>query len=218
MMRSFSNATCAIVLAARALSAPANAGQGDLTALRAGISKHTLPCGAGFPRNLTREELVAAFGVAEISAVKVFGAEGEGPTQMDTILFGKKPADRIQISWKDDKAGVGVESISIADGSKWHGPGGVHSGSTLVEIEKANGKTFTFHGLGWDYGGVYHWNDGLFDGKLSGCAVEIEFAENPTVPQDVTDKVEGEREFQSNDPILRAANPIAIGITVLSDQ
>jgi hypothetical protein len=216
MMRSFSHAAVAIILAAQAVSAPANAGEKDLAALRADIAKHTLPCGADFPRNLTRAELVSAFGAAEISAVKVYGAEGEGPTHMNTVLFGKKPADGIQIAWTDDAAGMGVDSISITKGSKWHGPGGVHSGSTIVEIEKANGKPFTFHGLGWDYGGVYHWNGGLFDGKQNGCAVTMIFDVNPAVPNAATDKVEGELELQSTNPILRAANPIATGITVQS--
>jgi hypothetical protein len=213
-MRTFPIAVFAIALAAPAVCA--NAGPADMAALRAGIATHTLPCGANFPRNLTRAELVAAFGAAEIGALEVFGAEGEGPSHTDTVLFGERPADRIRISWTDDRAGKGVDSIAVAKGSKWHGPGGVHSGSTLAEIVKANGKPVTFHGLGWDYGGVYHWNGGLFDGKQNGCPVDMIFDVNPAVPKAATEKVEHELELPSTDPVVRAANPIATGIRVES--
>ncbi len=81
---------------------------------------------------------------------------------------------------------------------------------------KANGEPVTFHGLGWDYGGVYHWNGGLFDGKQNGCPVDMIFDVNPAVPKAATDKVEHELELPSTDPVVRAANPIATGITVES--
>jgi hypothetical protein len=203
----------AIVLIAQGLAAPAEAGPKDLAMLRAAIATHVLPCGAAFPHNLKRAELLAAFGAAEMTTKKVFGAEGEGDPREDVVLFGGKPADRIQIAWKDDKTGS-VESLSVAAGSKWRGPGDIHIGSTVQELEKVNGKTFTFHGLGWDYGGVYDWSHGLLDGKPDGCAVNIDFDANPTASKSATHKIEGEHKFESGDPTLRAANPIAVAITV----
>jgi hypothetical protein len=213
IMTPSSSCAVAMILIAQALAGSADAGPKDLAALRAAITTHMLPCGAAFPHNLTRAELAAAFGAAEISAKKVYGAEGEGDPREDVVLFANKPADRIQIAWSDEKTGS-VESLSVAAGSKWRGPGAIHIGSTLQELEKVNGKAFTFHGLGWDYGGVYNWNQGLLDGKPNGCAVSIDFDVNPAAPKNATDKIEGERKLESNDPALRAANPIAIAITI----
>jgi hypothetical protein len=204
------------LIAAVALALPVcgSAAPSDVAKLRAALAKHTLPCGASFPQNLTRAELTAAFGATAVSSVTMYGAEGEGPSWKDSVLFDKIPADRLQISWKNQRAGRGAVYLAVADNSKWQGPGGVHTGSTITEIETANGKSFTFHGLGWDYGGVYNWNGGLFDGKLGGCKVDIGFDANPKTPQAATDKVEGERAFESNDPVLRVANPITISLKV----
>jgi hypothetical protein len=204
----------AVALTTQIFSSHAEAGPHDVEMLRAALSHHVLPCGTNFPRRLTRTELMAAFGAREVRARRVYGAEGEGPSRGDSVLFARRPGDRLQIAWDDDKAGRGAASILIRQGSRWRGPGGLRVGATLSQIAKVNGAAFIFHGLGWDYGGVYGWNGGRLDGQAGGCVVRITFDANPNVPQAMTEKIEGERDFVSDDALLRAANPVAIAIEV----
>ena len=50
--------------------------------------------------------------------------------------------------------------------SKWATTGGVKVGTTIQELQAANGQAFKFTGFDWDYGGtVTNWNGGTFDGK-----------------------------------------------------
>jgi hypothetical protein len=115
-------------------------------------------CSGSIFRALSKSSLTAAYGASNASVEKVIGAEGESVT-METVLFSKRPREKIRIGWSD-KANKIVSGVDVF-GSKWVGPGGVHVWSTIAELEQVNGKPFTFSGLGWDYGGlVKDWRGG----------------------------------------------------------
>jgi len=129
---------------------------------------------------------------------------------------------KIRIGWSD-KANKIVSGVDVF-GSKWVGPGGVHVGSTIAELEKANGKPFTFSGLGWDYGGlVKDWRGGALGpvkpthggpGNLPpDCRLDVELASAPSAPKAATAAVSGEQDFKSDDPEAAAARIIVAKIT-----
>jgi hypothetical protein len=52
----------------------------------------------------------------------------------------------------------------VIESPEWFTAEGVKIGATLAELEKINGKPFTFSGFGWDYGGrVTSWEKGVID-------------------------------------------------------
>jgi hypothetical protein len=186
----------------------------DAAALREAVAKHVLSCGVPFAKEMTRANLVAAFGAADVSDVDVPGAEGEGSTR-ETLLFAKKPADRVRIEWADAKTAKGVATVMVTTGSHWLGPNGVHPGSTILELEKVNGKPFIFSGLGWDYGGrIVDWRGGALQAKAGGCTLGILLTDNPATPGAAHDKVQGDAKFRSDNALARAANPIVVELEV----
>ena len=153
--------------------------------------------------------MTEAFGPGNVSYDKQDdGAEGE--TYMATVLFKKKPAERLVITWKDEKrqtkpGDITAKADAPTPGSKWALPNGIHPGSSLAEVEAANGKPFAISGFDWDYGGfATDWKGGSLAKALGPCAVSIRF--NPGKGAN-TDKVSGETAFASNDPKMRAAKP-----------
>jgi len=178
-------------------------------------------CSGSILRSLSKSSLAAAYGASNVSVEKVIGAEGESVT-METALFAKRPTEKIRIEWSD-KANKIVSGVEVF-GSKWVGPAGVHVGSTIAELAKANGKPFTFSGLGWDYGGlVKDWPGGALGpvkpthggpGNLPpDCRMDVELTTAPSAPEAATAAVSGEQDFKSDDPKVAAAHIIVAKIT-----
>jgi hypothetical protein len=184
-------------------------------------TQRTFGCTGSIFRALSKSALAAAYGASNVSLEKVFGAEGESVT-METVLFAKRRNEKILVQWSD-KANKIVSAVEVF-GSKWVGPGGVHVGATIAELEQANGEPFTFSGLGWDYGGlVKDWRGGALGpvkptrggpGNLPpDCRIDVELASAPSAPEAAAAAVSGERDFQSDDPRAAAAHIIAAKIT-----
>ena len=184
-------------------------------------AQRTFGCAGSIFRALSKSALRAAYGASNVSVEKVIGAEGESVT-METVLFSKRPSEKIRIGWTD-KANKIVSGGDVFS-SKWVGPGGVHVGSTIAELEKANGKPFTFSGLGWDYGGlVKDWRGGALGpvkpmhggpGNLPpDCRLDVELASSPSAPEAATAAVSGEQDFKSDDPKASAAHIVVAKIS-----
>jgi len=183
--------------------------------------QRTFGCAGPIFGSLSKSALAGAYGASNVSVEKVIGVEGESVT-METTLFAKRPSEKIRIDWSD-KAQKIVSGVDVF-GSKWIGPGGVHVGSSIAEVEKANGKPFTFSGLGWDYGGlVKDWRGGALGtvkpthggpGNMPpDCRMDVELASAPSAPEAATAAVSGEQDFQSDDPKVAAAHIIITKIT-----
>jgi hypothetical protein len=215
MRRSLAAALALVVCCSSAFAGPA-AAPGSIDP-----AQRTFGCSGSIFRALSKSSLAAAYGASNVSVEKVIGAEGESVT-METALFAKRPSEKIRIDWSD-KANKIVSGVEIF-GSKWVGPAGVHVGSTIAELEQANGKPFTFSGLGWDYGGlVKDWRGGALGpvkptrggpGNLPpDCRMDIELASAPSAPEAATTAVSGEQDFPSDDPKVAAAHIIVAKIT-----
>ena len=96
------------------------------------------------------------------------GAEGE--QYKGVVLFPKTTDRRIEVAFTDDKArrASGLTLRDTGKPSRWS-VNGVTIGSSLADVQKANGKPFLVSGFDWDYGGfVTDWKGGAFSRPLQG--------------------------------------------------
>ncbi|WP_340162397.1 hypothetical protein [Bradyrhizobium sp. DOA9] len=114
------------------------------------------------------------------------GAEGEKYRAL--VLFPKATDRRIAIAFTDDKAGR-ASGLTLRDAktSRWS-IGGITLGSSLAEVQKANGKPFLVSGFEWDYGGfVTDWKGGALSRPLQdGCIVTIRFGKKAGAPRSLS--------------------------------
>jgi hypothetical protein len=93
---------------------------------------------------------------------------------------------RIEIAFFDDKMKrvSGVTLRDTAKTSRWS-IAGVSIGSSLAEVQKANGKPFLVSGFEWDYGGfVTDWKGGALGRPMAGgCNVILRFAKDASAPK-----------------------------------
>jgi hypothetical protein len=112
------------------------------------------------------------------------GAEGE--KYRGLVLFPKAKDRRIEVAFTDDKA-MRASGLTLRDAGKtslWS-VNGVTIGSSLADVQKANGKPFLVSGFEWDYGGlVTDWKGGALGRPLQGgCTVTIRFGKNAGAPK-----------------------------------
>ena len=112
------------------------------------------------------------------------GAEGE--TYKGLVLFPKAMDRRIEISFSEDNAkrASGVTLRDTARASRWK-VSGITIGSSLADVQKANGKPFMVAGFEWDYGGfVTDWKGGALGRPMQGgCTVTIRFDRKSGAPK-----------------------------------
>lgn len=115
------------------------------------------------------------------------GAEGE--RYKGVVLFPKARDRRIEIAFTDDKAGraSGLTLRDAGRASLWN-VAGVTIGSSLADVQKANGKPFLVSGFEWDYGGfVTDWKGGVLSRPLQGgCTVTIRFGGKTGAPRSLS--------------------------------
>ena len=112
------------------------------------------------------------------------GAEGE--KYKGLVLFPKARDRRIEVAFTDDKA-MRASGLTLRDAGKtslWS-VGGVTIGSSLADVQKANGKPFLVSGFEWDYGGfVTDWKGGALGRPLQGgCRVTVRFGKDAAAPK-----------------------------------
>jgi hypothetical protein len=115
------------------------------------------------------------------------GAEGE--RYKGIVLFPKARDRRIEVAFTDDKAGR-ASGLTLRDAGKaslWN-VAGVTIGSSLADVQKANGKPFVVSGFEWDYGGfVTDWKGGALSRPLQGgCTVTIRFGGKTGAPRSLS--------------------------------
>ena len=107
-------------------------------------------------QNSSRADLAEAFGAANVTDADIY--LGEGNCTAGTRIYDGTP-DALDVAWQDKEHTMVAFVRTSTAGSKWVTPRGVRIGTTLREIEKLAGKTITFSGFGWDYGGGTHWEE-----------------------------------------------------------
>lgn len=154
----------------------------------------------------TREGISARFGRAvRDSSVHV----GEGQSEPGTIIHPDDPLRRIEVVWLDSSA-VRPARIQVrGDSSLWSVAEGITLGTTLDQLERANGGPFTLTGFGWDYGGtVMGWGEGALEQALLGGDGRVLLRLAPSQPGGaVPAQVAGDGVFRSDLPAMRDLRP-----------
>jgi hypothetical protein len=147
--------------------------------------------------SLTPEALALRFGAENVTTQTLPGPEGT--TYEATVIYNDDPTRRAEIVWTE--SGATIDSVLIsAPETRWRGPHGVTVGTSLADVERANGRAFSLFGFDWDYGGwVSNWRGGALDGD---CRVRVRFDPGENAPMNVS----GDSEFSSDSPEMRAAN------------
>src|SRR5260221_1158601 len=161
----------------------------------------------------TREELVRAYGKANVVDHDV--DVGEGETQLGTVIFPNDPKRSIEILWQDPDKKTRPSSAQIqGEASLWKAPRGISLGTSLKHLEQFNGKPFQMAGFGWDYSGtVKSWENGSLatelDGEHGRVIVRLDSRPGTEVSQDEQNQVMGDRDFSSHHPVMQKLNPVA---------
>jgi hypothetical protein len=175
-----------------------------------------IKCEGPFAAKAGRDDLVKAFGAANVVDQDANGAEGE--VLKATVLFPNDPKARIEVLWNDEEARRGP-TLRLRDQATWSTTGGVRLRASLTDIEKRNGKPFKLSGFGWDYGGqVLNWEKGALDKPQGGCHVSISFSYPDNAPQSIVAKVLGDKEFASTNPNMRAVKPYVSDLIVTNPE
>lgn len=211
-----------LLLATAAFAAPAFAAE---TAPAPTAEVQTLTCEAPFNKDTTEADLIAAFGKENIEYKTVPGAEG-----METnasVIFPNDPAKSLTVFWWDEDkrarpAAIAIQSDFSADPEGvdpwkrdilWQIPEGLKIGSSVADVEKANGKPFKMSGFGWDYGGfAISWEGGKLDAEQrNGCNLLMRFSpQGETTPEGAL----GDVEVMSDSKDMAASNARVIEISI----
>lgn len=137
-----------------------------------------------------REALRRLYGEEHVVEMPVYLQEGEYAPGL-VVFPGTTEAVEIILAGDNEPAYARIST----SGSRWKTPEGLGIGASLAELEKANGRPFTFQGFGGDMSGMV--NDWL-GGKFY-IGVSARLAAQGNVP----DKFKGNVVLRSDDPDLR---------------
>ena len=149
----------------------------------------------------THAALVKLFGTRAVVDRPI--ALGEGFCTAGSVVF-PNTANEVEIAWQD-KARARPAFVRISKAaSEWKTRRGVRVGTSLRELESISGRVLTFLGFGWDYGGGMEWGEG-------GGALRLQINPDPAQFEDETlatlyrntPEISGDREVQSNHPVIR---------------
>lgn len=155
-------------------------------------------------------ELRNVFGDNNVKFDTAWGPEGTN--WLCTYLYQGTP-DEVQITWHNETERSDMLMLKISAGivndqpvsykGRWKVKAGILPGLTLAQLEKLNGKPFTFSGFGWDYGGgVAGWEGG----KLENSGISVLLRESPLIyefmEQTELARVLGDQQVSSSEPVL----------------
>jgi hypothetical protein len=164
----------------------------------------------------TEAQLADMLGKDIVKADTIYDAEGNPAP--GTSLFADTP-DQVLILWKDTLKRARPEFVMVRPSAEkpgtagmqtqWIVPNGPTIGSTLKEVEKFNGRPFVMSGFGWDYGGqLTDAKGGTLGGNGQRSYLTLQFSYGPSAKaQKLAEKVMGDSEFSSANPVLQQLNP-----------
>lgn len=162
-------------------------------------------CTGPFAPNTTALNLAADFGQANVITGTVSSADGSAA--QGVVVLPNDPGLAMEISFKDPGGLAGPRRISFTEESTWT-VNGFGIGSSIADLEKANGGPFRVQGFGGQGGGVIaDWQGGKLANIGGGCRPGVQLALPATVSNEVQGRLSGPRRISSTDAALRAANP-----------
>ena len=177
----------------------------------------TCDSNAMFNAATTKASLIAAHGAENMREEKVPWVDSE----LDAIvLWPDNPAMRAEVLWFGDKSGM-PEGARVSGGpeSLWVGPADLLLGSSIADIEAANGGPFTMVAFeNHNHGEVSNFLGGKLDGAAdAGCHVSFSLDVGPDAPTELVAALSGdsEKSFRSDSPEMRAAQPVIAEMSIL---
>ncbi|MCG5236822.1 hypothetical protein [Xanthobacter oligotrophicus] len=162
-------------------------------------------CAGPFAPNTTAINIAADFGQANVVTGNVISPDGS--TSPGLVVLPNDPALSLEIAWKDAIDMVGPRRVAFTESSAWS-VNGIAIGSTLADLEKANGKPFRVQGFGGNGGGVVaDWRGGRLGNLGGGCTLGVQLALSATASDQAQARLSGQRAIASSDPALRSAAP-----------
>ncbi|MBI2811567.1 MAG: hypothetical protein HYX67_12185 [Candidatus Melainabacteria bacterium] len=165
----------------------------------------------------SEKNLIGYFGAKNVKRQKV--GLGEGETADGTVIFPNDAKRRASFVWKNTKKRDLPETIFVCDTpSLWRLPNEITTGTTLIELEKMNGKPFKMSGFDWDYGGnVLSWNGGKLESALKSKSGKVSATLQlvPTSKQ-YPDELSGDKEILSSNANMRKLNPAVGTVNILA--
>ena len=146
------------------------------------VSEGSITCSSPVSPDNSAKSLMLRYG-QEAVIEDLPGAEGE--THKGLVLFPKAMDRRVEVWFIDDSLNR-VAGLTLRDPvkiSRWS-VAGITIGSSLAEVQKANGKPFLILGFDWDYAGlIADWKGGVFAQALSGgCKLSLSFSTDALTP------------------------------------
>ncbi|MEL6591802.1 MAG: hypothetical protein AAFQ68_17040 [Bacteroidota bacterium] len=113
---------------------------------------------AGLPLNATESQVIRHFGKKKTeSTIRTFL---NGKRLLATVVY---PGTRNELTyfWKDEDRTQCFEISVSEESERWKTASGLRIGSTLSQVNRANGNAFEYAGFDWSYGGtVSNWQGG----------------------------------------------------------
>ncbi|MFG1374009.1 hypothetical protein V5F32_17665 [Xanthobacter oligotrophicus] len=162
-------------------------------------------CAGPFAPNTTAINIAADFGQANVVTGNVISPDGS--TSPGLVVLPNDPALSLEIAWKDAIDMVSPRRVAFTESTAWS-VNGIAIGSTLADLEKANGKPFRVQGFGGNGGGVVaDWRGGRLGNLGGGCTLGVQLALSATASDQAQARLSGQRAIASSDPALRSAAP-----------
>lgn len=167
--------------------------------------------------------------VSEAALRKIYGSKnvkseliglGEGETTPGTVIFPNDKNRRIEIVWKNKKMKKSPEFVQFSgEQSLWKTKKGIGLGTSLKELERFNGRSFTLAGFEWDYAGaVFSWKGGKLAKEFGKEGKKVALRLNPRDYRKSLEKdlnsVAGDGEFSSANKAMQRINPIVYYVIV----
>jgi hypothetical protein len=157
-----------------------------------------IACTDAFAIDSSEQRLIDIYGAENVETGTVPGPEGT--EMLATRVFPGDPQRQLEFVWWDEENLAEPSFIDL--GTKLVGPGGVHVGMRLDELEAVNEGPFSLYGFGWDYGGSAGFETGPLSELEGNCRINVRLA--PRIYPDGLDlsSVMGDRQISSDDPLL----------------
>lgn len=166
-------------------------------------------CTGPFAPNTTAINIAADFGQANVITGNIMSPDGS--TAPGIILLPNDPALSLEIAWKDPANMVAPRRVAFTESSAWT-VNGIGIGTSLSDLERANGKPFRIQGFGGNSGGVVaDWRGGRLGNLGGGCVLGVQMALSAGASDGTQARISGPKVYASNDPAIRAANP-SVGV------
>ena len=156
----------------------------------------------------TLDNLRATLGKRNVSLEMVQSEDGKGKVS-GAVLYPGDAKKRIELAWDDTLAKSRPRWARVRNAASWwHTPAGVRVGTTLLDLEKLNGRAFTVSSFrsGERRSLVRSWNKGNLAEEMEKKAQVWLAVPNATTKSQMVPLSQGAL-LPSGDPPLRRINP-----------